>query len=66
MKENAEGIVKNLDSIYHQTEQLLQNGLAMMKQMKLKKIQDIKQIDETFERIVKQVQFKKAKLKKEY
>jgi hypothetical protein len=34
--------------------------------MKVRKIKDMRKIDERFERIVKQIQLKKAMLKKEY
>lgn len=45
---------------------MLLEGLKLTKDMKVKKIQDMKHIDDKFEGIIKQVQLKKAQLKKQY
>lgn len=55
-----------LDQHSLRTETLMKDGFALTKDMKSKKIKDMKMIDEIFERIVKKVLLKKAQLKKEY
>jgi hypothetical protein len=44
----------------------LKDGYQLSKDMKTKKIKDMKVIDDVFEMILKKVQLKKALLKKEY
>jgi hypothetical protein len=44
----------------------LREGFQLTKDMKSKKIKDMKMIDEIFERITKKIHLKKAMLKKEY
>ncbi len=60
MKENGDNIVKSLDQLSSRTEVFLKEGFALTKDMKSKKIKDMKMIDEIFERIVKKVMLKKA------
>jgi hypothetical protein len=48
------------------TEVMLKDGFSLTKDMKSKKIKDMKAIDEMFDRIVKKIMHKKAQLKKEY
>lgn len=44
----------------NRTEILLKDGFALTKDMKTKKIKDMKMIDEIFDRITKKVMLKKA------
>lgn len=60
LKENAESIVKSLDNLNERTEILLKEGFALTKDMKQKKIRDMKMIDEVFEKITKKIMLKKA------
>lgn len=60
LKENGDNIVKSLDQLSSRTEVFLKEGFALTKDMKSKKIKDMKMIDEIFERIVKKVMLKKA------
>ena len=60
LKENGDNIVKSLDNMTQRTEVFLKEGFALTKDMKSKKIKDMKMIDEIFERIVKKVMLKKA------
>lgn len=55
LKENAENIVKSLDTLSLKTEELLKAGFTLTKDMKSKKIKDMGVIDEKFEKIIKQV-----------
>ena len=66
MKENGETIIKSLDHLSNRTEILLKEGFGLAKDMKQKKIKDMKQIDDLFERIVKKILHKKVLLKKDY
>jgi len=66
LKENGENIVKSLDQMASVTESMLKEGFALTKDMKQRKIKDMKAIDDAFDRIVKKVLLKKAQLKHEY
>jgi len=60
LKENADNIVNSLLSLGERTEVLLSEGFKLTKDMKTKKIKDMKQIDDVFEKILKKLQIKKA------
>lgn len=66
MKENADNIVNSLNNLSERTDVLLSEGFKLTKDMKTKKIKDMKQIDEVFEKILKKLQIKKAQIKKQY
>lgn len=66
MKENADGIVTSLNNLSERTDMLLSDGFKLTKDMKTKKIKDMKSIDEVFDKIIKKVQMKKAYIKKSY
>jgi predicted nucleotidyltransferase len=66
LKENGENIVKSLDQLANKTEAFLKEGYQLSKDMKMKKIRDMKIIDDVFEKITKKVLMKKALLKNEY
>jgi len=66
LKENADNIVSSLNHLSERTELLLTEGFKLTKDMKSKKIKDMKSIDEVFERVIKKVQMKKAQIKKAY
>ena len=44
----------------------MQEGFKLTKDMKQRKIKDMRQIDEVFEKILKKLQIKKAQIKKQY
>ena len=48
------------------TEGLLQESSKLQKEMKIRKIKDIKYFDEKIEKLVEQIMLKKAQLKREY
>lgn len=50
----------------NKTESFLKEGYQLSKDMKMKKIKDMKIIDDVFEKIAKKVMMKKAILKNEY
>lgn len=60
LKENGENIVKALEKLNERTEILLKEGFSLTKDMKQKKIRDMKMIDDVFERIIKKIMLKKA------
>ena len=66
LKENADNIVKQLDEMSESTEGLLQESSKLQKEMKIRKIKDIKYFDEKIEKLVEQIMLKKAQLKREY
>lgn len=66
MKESAEKIVHSLDILCERTEGFLKEGFALTKEMKAKKIKDMKEMDENFDKLIKLLQFKKAQTKKQY
>jgi hypothetical protein len=66
LKENADSIVSSLNNLSERTEQLLSEGFKLTKDMKGKKIKDMRTIDDIFDKIVKKVQLKKAQIKKAY
>lgn len=66
MKENADNIVSSLNNLSERTELLLSEGFKLTKDMKTKKIKDMRQIDEVFDKILKKLQLKKAQIKKQY
>lgn len=66
LKENVDSIVASLTHQTEAVEQLLGEGGRLTKDMKVRKINDMKAIDAHFERIITQVKLKKAQLKKAY
>jgi hypothetical protein len=66
LKENADNIVKQLDGMTLKTEELLGESSKLQKDMKLRKIKDIKHFDEKIEKLMEQIMLKKAQLKREY
>lgn len=48
------------------TESLLQESSKLQKDMKIRKIKDIKHFDEKIEKLIEQIMLKKAQLKREY
>ena len=58
--------MKSLDHMASTTEVLLKDGFALTKDMKARKIKDMKSVDDLFDRLVKKLLLKKAQLKKEY
>jgi hypothetical protein len=50
----------SLDTLSNKTELLLKEGFLLTKEMKQRKIKDMGKIDGKFEKMMKQVQMKKA------
>jgi len=46
LKENGDNIVKQLDRLSSRTETLLKEGFSLTKEMKARKIKDMKEIDD--------------------
>ena len=55
LKENADTIISSLNNLSDRSEQLLKDGFKLTKDMKTKKIKDMKMIDEVFEKIIKKI-----------
>lgn len=55
-----------MNNLSERTDLLLSDGFKLTKDMKTKKIKDMKSIDEVFDKIIKKVQMKKAYIKKSY
>ena len=60
LKENADNIVNSLNNLSERTEILLSDTFKLTKDMKTKKIKDMKSIDETFDKLIRKIQVKKA------
>lgn len=66
MKENGDNIVKNLEKLGQRTEYLMNQGYDLSKEVKRRKFKTMQQIDDYFEKVVKQVLLKKAEIKLKY
>ncbi len=66
LKENADNIVTSLNNLSERTDMLLSDGFKLTKDMKTKKIKDMRAIDEVFDKIQKKILMKKASIKKSY
>ncbi len=55
MKENADSIVSQMNKLSDRTELLIKDGFKLTKDMKTKKIKDMKMIDEIFDKIIKKI-----------
>ena len=55
LKENADSIVTSLNNLGERTELMLGDGFKLTKDMKGKKIKDMRAIDDIFETIIKKV-----------
>jgi hypothetical protein len=66
LKENGDKIVHNLENLSHRTDILINQGSDLTKEVKTRKIKVMGQIDEYFERVIKQVLIKKAEVKMKY
>jgi len=66
LKENGDKIIGNLEIMAGKTEQLIEQGFALTKQMKMRKVKVMRQIESHYDKIIKQVQLKKAETKLKY
>ena len=66
LKENGDKIVTNLENLSNRTEILITQGNELSKEVKRRKIRVMGQIDDYFERIIRQIQLKKAETKLKY
>ena len=66
LKENGERVVRNLEQLSRRAQILMEQGNALRYDVKSRKIEVLTQIDENFEKIIRQVLKKKAEVKLKY
>jgi len=66
LKENGEKIVADLEHLSQRTELLINQGFELNKDIKKRKVKVMQQIDNYFEKVVKQILLKKAEVKLKY
>ena len=66
LKENGEKVVNNLESLSRRAEFLLNQGNNLRQEVKQRKVEVMTQIDDNFEKIIKQILRKKAEVKLKY
>ena len=66
LKENGEKIVKNLENLSRRTEYLMNQGYDLSKDVKKRKVKVMQQIEDYFEKVIKQLLLKKAEIKLKY
>ena len=66
LKENGEKIVKNLENLSRRTEYLMNQGYDLIKDVKKRKVKVMQQIEDYFEKVIKQILLKKAEVKLKY
>ena len=66
LKENGERVVNNLEQLSRRAQILLQQGNALRYEVKSRKIEVMTQIDDNFEKIIRQILRKKAEIKLKY
>jgi hypothetical protein len=66
LKENGDKIVSNLENLSHRTDILINQGFELTKDIKKRKVKVMQQIDEYFEKVIKQILLKKAEIKLKY
>lgn len=66
LKENGDKIVQNLENLSRRTDVLINQGCELTKEVKRRKVKVMGQIDEYFERVMRQILLKKAEVKLKY
>jgi hypothetical protein len=66
LKENGNVIIKNLGNLSGHSEYLQKQGAELQTEVKQRKVEVIGQIDDYFDKVIKQVQLKKAEVKLKY
>ena len=66
LKENGDKIVSNLENLSHRTDILINQGFELTKDIKKRKVKVMQQIEEYFEKVIKQILLKKAEIKLKY
>jgi hypothetical protein len=66
LKENGNVIIKNLGNLSFHTEYLQSQGSELQTEVKQRKVEVMGQINDYFDKVIKQVQLKKAEVKLKY
>lgn len=66
LKESGQHIVRGLDSLINRTDQFIEHGFGLYKQMKSRRIKDIKQVDAYYQRLIDKVERQRALVKLKY
>lgn len=66
LKENGQQIVRQLEKNSQRTVDLINNGDQMFRQMKLRRIKDMKMIDAKYQRLIDKIQGQRAQIKIRY
>jgi len=55
LKESGQHIIRSLDTFSSKTEQLIEQGYDLYKQMKMRRIKDIKQVDSQYQKLIDKI-----------
>lgn len=66
LKESGQHIIRSLDSLGNRTDQFIEHGYDLYKQMKNRRIKDIKVVDSYYQRLIDKVERQRALVKLKY
>ena len=66
LKESGQSIIRQLDKYSQKTEKFIENGYQLFKSMKIRRIRDVKQIDNNYQKLIDKIQAQRAQVKLRY